>query len=1264
MLRKLLSMGLMVLILVSSVNVTIFANQTCDEPSSITVENWNVTEITLHSSQNYDNPFLDVEVIGTFVGPKGETVVRQGFWNGDSEWKIRFAPIGVGKWKYSITSNQPSDPALNNISGVIESVPYTGDLEIYKKGFLKCSDDNRYLTYADGSPFFWLGDTHWFFENKEKWDSSNKEGTDSQFKYMVDKRVEQEFTVYQSVIFGAHDSYWKEGEYGTQINAEYFRDYIDRKMEYIAQAGLVNAFGVGFSSNVDNFVEGEVNLAKYIVARYGAYPMAYLTAGEGAGGTSGYEKEVRLKNWADVGKEINRWDYYNHPQTAHYTALSIREQTGMPQYYIGEGWLDFIMLQGGHKYVAPEKEYQFYYDNFELPFLEAEANYELINDGWATDEIVRRTAYRSIQAGGFGFTYGANGIWNAIWDDNDTADESGYGHENWYDAIELPGAAQMTLLKHFYESIPWETLVPIKSSDAVWNAGLEEYEKPVIKADENYNYITVCYPPQTPYSGEISNVPGAAYTVKWFNPRTGNYTLAEDITSTENKLQIPAMPDDNDWIILLERKEKHTGTQENVSPSTLLPYREVTQSDKSVIIYDIKNTCELSKLQLVFNSNNGWKYKIESSNDQQNWTVMIDHSRAGIKSGQITENLSGSARYIKITFTDSEKSAVAACSIYGKVNKAALLQSSYYVVDVFNFIINGVPDGINYTDFMSKLTPSLNGKIEVFESDNVTPVTSGNITEDMVVKITASDGEASNSFIVKTIENLGVNLAYRKNVTVSSVENPYYSANGITDGNNDTINFHGWSVDILPGWAEIDFNEQTTFNKIKLYTKKDYELSAYTVKYLDSNGEWVNCFDSVTGNSQAIWTHFFDSVTSSKLRVEVNAGSVAQMGIARIQELEVYNLTGILVENIRVNGENGSDNIDVAGSSLQMTADVLPADANNSAVSWKVANAADDSPTKSATISKKGLLTAVSNGRVKVTAKAKDGSEIMGEKIITITNQDESNVSVLVSQGKSCSVSTELTGANASCAFDGIETNNWIADGASFPQWLCVDLGEEYDLVQVEQIFAEQDEYKYIVEGSVTGNHGEWEVLVDKSAYNGVSEKTFCYDVYGKARYVRLTILGARQQWASSKEFSVYARPKPKPEPISQGKPATASSYHDAAVAQRAVDGDMETDWICRYSEQLFPQWLLIDLEGLYDIVEINQIFCVEDQWKYIIEGSTDGQTWSTMADNSMNTGYITDITHTVNQRARYVRLTITGAKESWPNWPNSREFIIYGKPV
>jgi uncharacterized protein YjdB len=94
----------------------------------------------------------------------------------------------------------------------------------------------------------------------------------------------------------------------------------------------------------------------------------------------------------------------------------------------------------------------------------------------------------------------------------------------------------------------------------------------------------------------------------------------------------------------------------------------------------------------------------------------------------------------------------------------------------------------------------------------------------------------------------------------------------------------------------------------------------------------------------------------------------------------------VAVSAISVTGEGGVTTITTNGGTLQMNAAVSPEDASNKAVTWTVTNE-DDSATDKATISNTGLLTAIKNGTVKVTATAQDGSGVTGSIVITISNQ-------------------------------------------------------------------------------------------------------------------------------------------------------------------------------------------------------------------------------------------------------------------------------------
>ncbi|MGP4040362.1 cohesin domain-containing protein [Gracilibacillus sp. D59] len=103
-----------------------------------------------------------------------------------------------------------------------------------------------------------------------------------------------------------------------------------------------------------------------------------------------------------------------------------------------------------------------------------------------------------------------------------------------------------------------------------------------------------------------------------------------------------------------------------------------------------------------------------------------------------------------------------------------------------------------------------------------------------------------------------------------------------------------------------------------------------------------------------------------------------------VQSIDLYDD----VSEIVINGEAGAKSIKTNRGTLQLVAQVSPANANQS-VEWSVTDV-DGSDTELATITSDGLLSANDkglNGEVKVIAEAMDGSDVVGELIVEISNQ-------------------------------------------------------------------------------------------------------------------------------------------------------------------------------------------------------------------------------------------------------------------------------------
>lgn len=517
---------------------------------------WTTVEIELVSDRDHADPYRDVEVEAVFTGPDGQRISRPAFWDGGRTWRIRFAPTAAGEWTYRVACGEPDDAGLHDVRGSVVAVEGGGpDAPVYRHGFLRGAD--RHLVHADGVPFFWLGDTHWRFA-WERWDAANKPGWSSQFRGTLDKRVDQGFTVYQTNLMSFAEAStspcWVSGHAFSQLDVAYFQDVIDPRMAYIAGRGLLNAFGLAWHQAIDADVAGMVRLARYVVARYGSYPLVWTLAGE----VAGYDparRTQRLNGWRQVALAIRDADAYDHPRTAHLTA-----ERPIPSDYLGEDWHTLTLNQLGHGDVdMSASHYDEYFSRApRTPLVEGESMYEgLTSVEYAgrrtvTDTMVRHVAYRAIQSGCCGYTYGAQGCWNGAWDSPDMA--TMWGNLPWYDGVDLPGADQLGHLRRFYESLDWTALRPASdhfATEDVFNASLYY---PLVTADDGARTVVVYFSETYRRGGGPAALVGleaGAYRLQWFNPRTGRYSMVEDhAVPTDGRLVLPDKPDGSDWVLL------------------------------------------------------------------------------------------------------------------------------------------------------------------------------------------------------------------------------------------------------------------------------------------------------------------------------------------------------------------------------------------------------------------------------------------------------------------------------------------------------------------------------------------------------------------------------------------------------------------------------------------------------------------------------------------------------------------------------------------
>jgi hypothetical protein len=122
---------------------------------------WEQQEVVLAAAADYPNPYADVDVWIELSGPGFSRRVH-GFWDGGRRWRVRFVATAPGEWTWRAGSNQPRDAGLNGGTGRLRAVAWTPE-ELAenpnRRGFVRATANGHALQYADGTPFFLVGDT-------------------------------------------------------------------------------------------------------------------------------------------------------------------------------------------------------------------------------------------------------------------------------------------------------------------------------------------------------------------------------------------------------------------------------------------------------------------------------------------------------------------------------------------------------------------------------------------------------------------------------------------------------------------------------------------------------------------------------------------------------------------------------------------------------------------------------------------------------------------------------------------------------------------------------------------------------------------------------------------------------------------------------------------------------------------------------------------------------------------------------------------------
>ena len=226
-----------------------------------------VSEFPFTSGKSYRDPFNEVELDVIFTAPDGTEQRVPAFWAGEQTWRVRYAAPVAGPYKFRTVCNDTGNADLHSRTGVLDVESYRGDNPLYRHGAIRVAEDRRHFEHADGTPFFWLGDTWWMGLCKRlHWPD--------EFQRLAADRVAKGFTVIQIIAGlypdmppfdprGANEAgYPWEKDYA-RINPAYF-DMADLRIQYLVERGLgaVHRRLLGLFPALDGRAEDEAALAQ------------------------------------------------------------------------------------------------------------------------------------------------------------------------------------------------------------------------------------------------------------------------------------------------------------------------------------------------------------------------------------------------------------------------------------------------------------------------------------------------------------------------------------------------------------------------------------------------------------------------------------------------------------------------------------------------------------------------------------------------------------------------------------------------------------------------------------------------------------------------------------------------------------------------------------------------------------------------------------------------------------------------------------------
>ncbi len=444
---------------------------------------------------------------------------------------------------------------------------------------LRIGPDNRSFVKADGSPYFWVGDTAWgLFMNLKRAEAVE----------YLQNRADKGIHVIQAVLVRSPSgSNGPNAEGDSPVNgsvsniittpgnnpanaAEYdYWDHVDFVIQEAAKRdmyiALLPAWGYARQQGeiTASNAQGYGNFLGQRFARNYSN-IIWVTGGDD---NDGFFPEV----WRALAKGIaigatGSEDYSKVLMSYHPGGSTGSSANALHN----EPWLDFNMHQSGHGRISNGawNDVELSYNKSPAkPFLDGEPTYEEHpiefnpSNGYADAFEARASAYSQVFNGASGHTYGHHNIWMFY-----GAFRGGGGSNpkniNWRTAMNSAGAQQMGYMRKLIDSRLRTGINRVRDTGGIIKSDTFGTSNAAIRAfrGSDNSYLMVYSMQGRGFSANTSIISGGSLQAFWFNPRDGRSTaISNPQRGAAVQFTPPSSNNNNDWVLVVDDANRGYG---------------------------------------------------------------------------------------------------------------------------------------------------------------------------------------------------------------------------------------------------------------------------------------------------------------------------------------------------------------------------------------------------------------------------------------------------------------------------------------------------------------------------------------------------------------------------------------------------------------------------------------------------------------------------------------------------------------------------------